>query len=1010
MLPIRGRRIVCTAFFALLMPSAALAQDPGTVLGTVTDATSGRPLTGVQVSVEGTTHGGLSDESGRFTLTGIPAGTYRLRADFIGYATRVTTIEVVTGATVTSDFRLSPSAVALDAVLVTVTGERRRRELGNAVATIEADKVLDVAPVHSMSDLLQGRTGGVQLMRSSGATGMGSRVRIRGASSISLSNEPLVYVDGVRAETSSAFTVWAGGQSPSRLDDLNPEDVESIEIVKGPAAATLYGTEAANGVIRITTRRGRPGAPRWSAWSEVGVVQDPNSYPLNYAGLDENGGFFAQRCLLDFEARGRCTQTGLRSYQVLNDPALSPVADGRRQQHGLSVQGGSEQMRFYLSAELESERGPLELPGPYRDTLLTRSVTVEERVEHPQRLDRVNVRANLDARVRPNTTVQVSTGYVSSDLSIVPNDNDSNGVIWSALAGGTNPNDPASAWGFLTPAESFGQEVSQTVERFTSSALLRSKPRPWLDLRATVGLDYSNRRDVRFTPRDLGVPGQANLGQRQSNAFSNYRYTLDAIATARRDLSSTVRSETSVGVQFFRTRFQGTLASGEDLVPGAASIGAAAQTSSSEQSGEDKTAGVFVQQTFDVADRLFVTAALRADDNSAFGRDFDLIYYPKAGVSWVASDESFFPDLPFLDQLRLRAAWGRSGLQPGSTAALTTLDAFPVTNGADETTSGVRIGEVGNNLLEPELSTELEAGLDADLLGGRVGVELTFYRKTTSGALVRAPVAPSLGSSATQWVNIGDVLNRGLEAAVRATPLETEKIRWDLSLSGSTNHNELLTLGEDIARIGEGGANFVPGYPLGGSWNLPILDYGDEDGNGIITADELVVSDTLQYLGPTMPRRELSASSTVTLLSRLRLYALLEHRGDFYQANATEWFRCQLRRCRALSDRTVSMAEQARAVAAVYHPSQSTGGFSEDASFVKLREVSVTYTVPEVWLSRLGVDRLSVTLAGRNLKTWSDYSGLDPEVNFSGQSNFGQNDFLTQPPSRYWTLRINVGF
>jgi TonB-linked SusC/RagA family outer membrane protein len=998
------------ALYTLLVPSALSAQQVGTIAGTVADAASSQPLSGVELTIEGMLTSGLSNADGRYLLLNVPAGTHTLRASLIGYGTEVVEVTLVAGETVTSDLRMSPSAFALDAVVVTVTGERRKRELGNAVSSIETAQVLEAAPVHTMSDLLQGRAAGLQLLSSTGASGMGSRIRIRGASSISLSNEPLLYVDGIRVDNSSGITVYAGGQSPSRLDDLNPEDIESIEIVKGPAAATLYGTEAANGVIRVTTKQGRPGAARWSVWSELGLVQDPTTYPLNYAGIDDGGGPFAEVCLLDFEVRGLCTQSSVRTYQPLNDPRVSPITDGRRSQLGVSVTGGSEQISFYVSAEREAERGPYELPDADRDTLEARGIPIDETVEHPQQLERVNVRANINAQVRPNTTLQVNAGYLTSDLSIMPNDNTTWGLFAAGLAGGTDVEDTEAAWGFLIPAESFGQYLGQRVERFTGSALAQSSPKPWLGLRATVGLDYNNRHDVLSIPRDLGVPGDADLGRRRSNYFNSFRYTLDASATATTDVTSTIGSETSVGIQFFRTRFEGTLSSGDDIVPGASSIGVAAETTSSERYSEDKTAGLFIQQTFDLNDRLFITGALRADDNSAFGRDFDLVYYPKAAVSWVASEEGFFPELSFLQELRLRAAWGRSGLQPGSTAAITTLDAFPVTDNGDQTVSGVRIGAVGNNELEPELSSEIEAGLDADLLSGRLGVELTYYRKTTTGALVLAPLAPSLGSADSRWVNVGDVLNEGIEAAISATPVTSDPFRWDLMVAASNNHNELLTLGEDIPRVGEGGPNFVPGYPLGGTWGRTIHGYDDADGNGILTANEIEVADTVEYNGPSLPSLQMSASSTFTLFGQVRIYAFLEHRGNYVAGNGSFWYHCRFRKCGALVDRSTPLWDQARAVAAVYHPSQSAWGYGEHVTFTKLREVSVSYTLPDAWAGGIGASRLAVTLAGRNLMTWTDFTGIDPEGNFNGQINFAQTEFLTQAPSRYWTLRLNADF
>lgn len=1006
----RVRRAVRAAATAFLFPCGLVGQQTGTIEGTVAEVSSGRSLAGVQVLVQGTAYGAITNAEGRFAIANVAPGTYRVRASLIGYGPEVNEVTLGGGETVTTVFRLAFSAVALDELVVTVTGERRKREIGNAVARIQADQLVETAPVGDLSELLRGRTAGVQLLTSSGATGMGSRIRVRGASSISLSNEPLIYVDGVRVQTGPTLSVFVGGQQPSRLDDINPEDIESIEIVKGPAATTLYGTEAANGVIRITTKRGRPGQTRWNVWTEAGLVKDPGGYPLNWAGLDDNGGFYAQRCLLEFEASGQCTQTGVRTYQVLEDPNLSPLATGSRRQLGASVSGGSQQVSYYLSAEHEREIGPFKLPAQYRDTLLARGIPVDGTVERPQQLERLNMRANLTTQVSPHTTLSARLGYTGSDLSIMPGDNHRDGVVWSAMAGGTDPDDPSRAWGFRTPAESFGQSLSQEVDRFITGASIQSAPRSWVDLRATVGLDFVSRADVSFIPRNLGVPGQADLGTRNVNRFSDYRYTLDAGATLRRALTPRVKSETSIGIQYFRTVFKGTLTSGEDIVTGSSSIGAAAETSGSEIYSEDKTLGLFVEQQVNVDERLFLTAGLRADDNSAFGRDYNLVYYPKLALSWVASEESFFPEIPFLDELRLRGAWGQSGLQPGSTAALTTLNALPVTDGLDQTVSGVTIGAAGNNLLEPERSSEIEVGLDLDLMGGRLGTELTFYRKTTDGALVQVPLPPSLGSASTRWANVGDVLNRGFEAAVKMTPVDGERLRWDMRLSGSTNHNELLTLGENVQRIGAVGPSFVPGYPLGGTWGYAILGFSDADGDGILRPSEITVADTLVFNGSTLPTRELSAASTFTLFSNLQVYALVEYRGGFKAGNGTELFHCNFRRCRGLVDRTAPLEEQAAAVAAVYHDRHTLSGYGEDGSYVRLREASLTYAVPQAVAARLGVERLSVTLAGRNLKTWTGFTGLDPEGNFTGQANFGQSEFLTQPPPRYWTLRFRVGF
>ncbi len=1001
-------RLILIAALVVAFPAAAAAQERGTVTGTVRDAQTGQTLPGAQVVIEGTTLGALTNQNGRYLIAGVPAGTHRVRAIMIGYGPEVQEVTVSAGATAVADFQLSLSAISLDQLVVTATGEQRKREIGNAVGTIRADEVVDVAPITNFSDLLKGRSAGVQVLSSSGTPGMGSRIRIRGASSISLSNEPLIYVDGVRVSNSDGFAgnIYTGGQEPSRIDDINPEDIESIEIVKGPAAATLYGTEAANGVIRITTKKGRPGETRWNVWMETGLVQEKNRYPLNYGGFDADG----RRCLLDDVARGLCTQAKIQSYQVLHDPELTPFKDGNRSQFGVSLTGGSERVNYYVSAELEGEVGPYKLPDRYRQVLEERGIPIKETTDRPQQIDRANIRVNLNAQTTENSTMALRLGYLTSNLSFTGNDNNSFGFLPSAFFGGSDPDNPDRAWGFQTPAELFGRDLYQDVERLTTSLSGTWDPFEWLTTRASFGLDYTNRHDISFFPRDIGVPGQSNLGRKDSSYRNLFQYTVDAGGIASFQLTDDITSKTAVGFQYFRNLVTGTNAWGIDIVNGASSIGAAAETFSSEITVEDKTAGLFVDQTFGWRDRLFVTAAMRADDNSAFGQDFDLIYYPKASISWIMSEEDFFPDWEWMGEFRFRGAWGRSGVQPGSTAAIRTLEATPITDPSDNTVSGVTIGEIGNPLLKPERSSEIELGFDADLFGGRTGVEFTYYNKKTEDALITVPLAPSLGASASRWVNIAEVRNKGLELAVTTTLLDTDKVDWELTLSGSDNQNELISLGEGTEPIGSQ-IRHVPGFPLGGWWAYPLLGFSDANGDGIIGRDEVEVGDTLEFVGPSMPEKEASLITTVTLFDRLSIYAQFDYRGDYYAYNNTERFRCRFRLCRALIDPSTPLWDQARAVASLFHPKQTVVGYMEDASFVKLREVAVTYRLPPRITDLLRIESGSVTLRGRNLKTWTDYTGMDPEINWSGSSaNFGVTEFLTQPPLRYWTLRFNFSF
>ncbi len=999
-------RQTCVALVLLALAAPAGAQERASVTGKVTDAGSMGPLAGAQVQIEGTNYGQLTNAEGRFVILNIPPGTHTLRAVFIGYGPVAHEFTVTAGGTAEVDFELSTSALALDGIVVTATGQQRKRELGNAVGDIDAAAIRDVAPINNLSDLLQGRSAGVQILNSAGTSGVGSRIRIRGSSSISLSNEPLVYVDGIRVDNRMSG-LGAGGQESSRLDDFNPEDIESIEIVKGPSAATLYGTEAANGVIRITTRRGLPGATRWNVWTEGGLIQEPNTYPLNFAGLDEAGGRYARACRLNEVAQGLCNQTSIESYQVLHDPDLTPISDGNRTQYGLSVTGGSERINFYIAGELETEVGPYSLPQPDREDLESRGVPITSEVERPNQLLRKNLRVNLNSQVADRVTLALQVSYLDSHFAYMGNDNNSFGFLPSAFFGGSNPD---RAWGFQRPAQLFGRTFYQDTNRMTAGGTATWDPLEWLTVRGTAGVDYYNRGDVSFFARDIGVPGDNNRGRKDTDYLNQWQYTFDASSTASFDLTESVTSRSTVGVQYFENQYKGTFAWGIDIVNGGSSIGLAAETFSGEFHTFDKTAGLFIEQQFGLSDRLFVTGAIRADDNSAFGQDFDLIYYPKAGLSWIASEEDFFPEIPMLDLLRLRGAWGKSGLQPGSDDAIRTLSANAITTPADETSSGVSIGSIGNSLLEPERSSEIEVGFDAEIAGGRAGLEFTYYDKRTDGALITVPLAPSLGASASRWINIGEVQNKGYEATLTAGVLEFDDFGWDVTLSGSINQNELLSLGEGTEPIGSQ-TRFVPGYPLGGQWDRPILGWNDGDGNSILTPDELMIGDTIEYIGPGQPENQLTVTSSFRILDNINVYGMLDYRGNYVAYNNTERFRCRFRLCQALIDPATPIDEQARAVASLLHPSQTVWGYMEKGDFWKLREVSVRYDLPEFLTSQIGASRGSITLSGRNLGTWTDYTGMDPEINWNGSGdNFGVSEFLTQPPVRYYTARINFTF
>lgn len=980
-----------------LVPSGLQAQSTGTLTGTVVDANSQRPLSGVQIFVVGTQRGSLSNQQGQFTVTGVPAGQQQVRATLVGFAPSSQTISVTPGQTVTVDFSLEMSAVELGAVIVTATGTQQSvREIGSSVGVIDVQNV-ELAPVTSFSDLIQGRSAGVTVMQSSGTTGSGSRIRIRGSNSMSLSNSPLLVIDGVRVDAAvsgdQSLGFGVGGQTPSRLNDLNPEDIESIEILKGPSASSLYGTAAANGVIQVTTRRGRAGAPQLRAWSEYGQLSKSVDFPDNVTVLDEDG----NSCPFVFQTSGICTPaTEQYRYNPVEGGEIQPFETGVRTTIGASVSGGSDQATFYVSGEYEDEDGVFaELDG----------------------LTRTKLQTNLTGRVTDRLNVGASVSWLDSRLRLPQADNALFGITGMSLYADADPATIERTGGFEDDYQFFlDWKTFQDQRRFTGSVNGDFEATSWLRLNGLIGLDQTSREEVNRLPQNTAY---AAFGGVYSNGFiQNYtsdvrNLTTSGNATALFSLTPELVSTTSVGTQWLREDFHRIYAFGAGLIPGVEESLAGA--TSDYEAGEDNilnsTVSAYLQQQLAWRDRVFVNAAVRGDKNTAFGTDIGWIWYPSLSGSWVVSDEPFFPENSFFSSFRLRGAVGQSGLRPGVTDALFYFNPRVVTQGNTDVQS-VSVAAVGNPDLQPERVTEFEAGFEAGALNDRLGLEMTYFRRNSRDALVNVPLALSVGGSLNRFENLGRVRNSGLELMVSGTPLLEENYSLDLTLSGSTLNNELIELGTDLSGdplppiIVNSRQRHVEGYPLGGWWQLPYT-FEDSNGDGALSIGEVQVGDTAVFMGSPFPDQEFALSGQLRLWN-VRFSGLLDYKGGYKLANMTRAWRNTFEANSDEAYNPSSLEEQAAQIA--LHTANTYAGYIEDASFVKLRELSMTVGLPSATAERIGVSGLSLTLAGRNLATWTDYKGFDPEVNYQGQANFTTADFSTMPPNRLWTIRIDANF
>jgi TonB-dependent starch-binding outer membrane protein SusC len=985
----RIRSSVLLGLMIAFLPTLLLGQN-GTITGRVTDGSTSQPLVGAQVIVAGTNLGAITNQQGGFTIVNVPPGAREIRASLIGYNRGIQTLTVGSSQTVTANFALEQSVLLLEGLLVAATGQvQRRREVGNSVATIDVSQV-ELAPIRTFSQLLQGRAPGVSVMESAGTSGTGTRVRIRGSNSISLKNDPLLVIDGVRVEGASESMVFdAAGQGISRINDINPEEIANIEILKGPAASAMYGTAAANGVILITTKRGFAGTTQWNVYTTYGQIEDKNDYPANYrqTGTSNTTGATIS-CRILAQSAGTCTPTTMLSFNPLEEN--SPFRTGHNRSIGLNLGGGSDLVQYFVSGETEEE------DGIFRNNYL----------------DRINLRGNLAAQIHPTLDLSLNTGFVSSRTRLPYNDNAVEGIVSAGILGTVQ--EDANGGYFAYPLEHrYEFELFQSVERIYSSLNVNWGPLNWLVLNGTGGLDVLNRDDEDGIQPNVFTPDEVRGVY--SSLLRNYTGRGNAVATFQ--LSDDLSSSTTAGGEYLERRIQRTDAWGYGMLPGTRSLGSLSERFGIDEFDErTRTVSVLGSQQFGWQDRIFVTGAMRGDRNSNFGSEFGFEWYPSVSLSWVLYEEPWFPETNLVNSFRARAAWGRSGLLPNFRTAEQFFSAEKATLQANSVPA-ITVGGAGNAFLRPERSTEFEVGFDAGLFDDRLGIDFSLYNKKTTDALVNRKLAPSLGSSEEQTVNLGSVSNKGMELQLDARILDTPDFGLDALLSFATNDNKLIELGEGVEDIvfGIGGDSqrHREEYPLGAYFYRPLESFADTNGNGLISASEVVVGDSVGFLGRPFPKREIALTTTVRLFGHVQASAMLDHRGGHHLFNSTEEFRCNVfLTCRGINDKSAPLDEQARAVASQASVG-SSAGFIEDATFTKLREVSLTLGGLERFIQSAGItaaDAVSLTFSGRNLKTWTDYTGLDPEINSGGQLNFNTFDFLGQPPVQSWSIRLDVGF
>ena len=1058
----RWRSFAAAGAALTLLTAAGRLSAQGTITGKVTSASGGQPLPEARILVISGTVSGVTNEEGKYTLRNVGAGNVQLQVLRVGFQSQKKIVSVANGSTTVADFALPVAIAQLEEVVTTATGQQRKVELGNAISTLgDVNKRVETSEISNVTDLLIAKSPGVSVLPSP-VQGGAPTLRIRGISSISLSNAPIWVVDGVRYNTANPST--SSGQTPiTLLNNLSPEEIEDIEIVKGPSAATLYGTNAANGVIVITTKKGRAGSTHWNWTAESRTIDDRTHYQAQYANFGHTPANPTKeiRCQLPFMvtsqfsiAQGaQCIKDSLTSYDPFSDPSNTMIGLGRGSLFGLSVSGGNEAVRYFSSASLDNEFGAVQMPAQdirwFQDSLHT---PVTDDMLHPRNSQKVNVRTNLSASLSPKFDLTANAGFGKSDISIEPDNSLLISLLYVGQAGygykgcpkGTentgcgldkpyrdptgfplhdhNSFAPGSIMQFITPVD---------VQRTTGSLDANWRPFTWMQNDGTVGVDFA-AADAYHVCRLNECPNSGATSRigNVSDQKRNFR-SLSAkfSSTGTWQARSWVNLKTSVGADYTNVESDSLSAQGRGLPPGASTLGATSTfvNYSATQPSAIKTLGYYAQEQFGINDRLFITAAARQDQNSAFGSNFQSIIYPKLSVSWIMSDEAFFPKWSWMNSFRLRSAYGANGVQPRPldglqtfSAATTSLAKVGTTTGAD--TPGLIANNPGNANLKPETSSEFEGGFETDLIGRRLHFDYTFYDKRTTNALISVPIASSVASPVTSLLqNVGSTLNWGHEVSANAQLVEHRRFGWDVSISASHNSNKWIELGIDPTTGKERiiGAGLTTeqrqGAPLNSQW-YKAYTFSDKNGDGVIQQSEITVDTARFNTGYNVPRDIVSIQNGFDLFQRkLRVTAMFDYRGGGNTVDGTNGFDCTSapQGCQENMDPSAPLWMQARAVAATLgsNGNKTTLGYYLSDQFWRFRELSVTYSLPSRLLSLVrGQSGSTLVFGARNLHLWTKFTGLDPESNYGVSTAENQNEFNTAPQPTYFTFRLNLKY
>ncbi|MDX1438325.1 MAG: SusC/RagA family TonB-linked outer membrane protein [Rubricoccaceae bacterium] len=974
---------------ALLFLFAGTVFAQTTVGGTVTDAVSGETLPGVNVVVEGTTVGTATNLDGVYSIS-VPAGFQTLVFSFVGY--RTLEADLSPGAT-TLDVQLREDVLGLDEVVVSGLGSSiARSNLANSVETISARELADVTTNQTLDGAINGKVTGAVISAYTGAPGGGLSVKLRGITTINGSAQPLFILDGVIISNDAiqngvnAVTAAAAAGNPAqqdqpvnRLADLSPDDIESIEILKGPSAAAIYGARASNGVVIITTKSGRAGTG----------VQFNVSQSVGFASISNRIG------VRQFTAATAEEQFGETGLQLFNESGGQFIDyedelyghNGRLLTTRISAAGGNENTTFYVSGLIKDDEGIVERTGYEKQSgrvNLSHRFSQRASVDVSTNYIRSVARRGLTGNVNTGTTFGVSLAATPGFIDLRP---DANGVY---------PDHPFNSSNPLQVRDL--ADIGETTNRFIGSGRLTynlfHNETQNLQAIAEGGIDYWGLDQSAVFPRGLqfyqgvDLPGQSIQG-RTTNLNSNLRGLLvHSLSVPNSNLFFTTQG----GLTYFSQDLDRSNAVASGLIAGQENLDQAAslQTTQFQLSQDDRA--LFAQEEVNWANRIIGTVGVRGERSSLNGDVAKYYTYPKASVAVNLSNFDFW-SVSSVDLLKLRLAVGQTGNTAPFGARYTTFGSTSIDGNVGITINDSR----GLADVKPERATEFEGGIDLALFDGRANLEATVYRKVVDDLVLTRQLPPSSGF-ATETINAGELTNRGIEIGLNLIPVQSNGFQWVSRTSFWTYDSEVTRL--DVPAFTALGGGF--GSTLGiirieeGMSPTQIIGIDDVDGDG--------TSDGEFLLGDVAPDFQMSFFNDFTFGENLTLTVFGHWKSGGDVINLSELL---LDLLGTTADFDANAAERLAALGVSAVP------FVQDASYFKLREVGLYYRVPERILgSTIGshIRNLRIGVSGTNLLTITPYKSYDPEVHNFGDTPVASGvEVLPYPSSRNILFHLSFG-